>query len=376
VLALLEIGLRFAKSGSATLRALLYLPGAVSTYEDAHSLEDLLGETALGYTPYRQWKGFVLNSRSFRTREYPVARQPGAYRIVALGDSFTVGAGSYARTWPALLEGEIGQRIGRPTEAFALGVPGVGPRFELRIWELERDLLLPDLVVLAFFVGNDFTDDQTAVPGSSRLAPLLRASYTARLVRNLARAWRHRATRAAPAPAPAAPPGRGGFEVPTDDLERLTFSRDEHLAIEADRLRICVRDHQPQLVELAADIAQVLTRLDGEVRRTGADLVVMLIPDEYQVNEQLLRDSAAALGVTRSAIDLDAPQRRLTALLDAAGIRSVDVLPAFREAARHQSLYYERNTHWNDAGNALAARLLADYVARERLAASRDASGG
>jgi hypothetical protein len=375
-LMLLEAGLRLARSRSATLGALLYLPGAASTYEHIHSLEDLMRESTLGFTPYRQWKGFVLNSRSFRTREYPVARGAGAYRVVALGDSFTVGAGSYGRTWPALLEGEIGQRLARPTEVFALGVPGVGPRFELRIWELERDLLRPDLVTLGFFVGNDFTDDAPAVPGRSRLTPLLRVSYTARLARNLTRAWRHRVPSAAPPPAPAEPAGRGGFEVPTDDLERLTLSRDEHLAIEADRLRICLRDHQPQLLQLATDVAQVLARLDAEVRAIGADLVVMVIPDEFQVDEQLLRDTAVTLGVPRSAIDLDAPQRHLTALLAAAGIRTLDLLSAFRDAARHERLYYERNTHWNDAGNALAARLLADYVARELPAARRTAGAG
>jgi hypothetical protein len=357
---LLEGGLRLVKSHSPMLRALLYLPGASSAYEDIASLEDLLGETALGYTPYRHWKGFVLNSRSFRTREYPVARQPGAYRIVALGDSFTIGAGSYGRTWPALLEAEIGAQTGRPTEVFALGVPGVGPRFALRLWELERDLLLPDLVVLGFFVGNDFTDDRAAALGGASLGPLLQVSYTARLARNLSRAWRHRTPRAAPPP----PSDRGGFEVPTEDLERLTFSRDEHLAIEAERLQISLRDNRARLRELAADVAQVLARLDAEVRRAGAEFVVMVIPDEYQVNEQLLREAAAALGVPRSAIDLDAPQQHLTALLDAAAVRHLDLLPAFRNAARREELYYERNTHWNDAGNTLAARLLAEYLVR------------
>lgn len=364
VLGLIEGGLRLAKPHSAALRALLYVPGATSTYEDIHSLEELMRDTTMGFAPYRQWKGFVLNSRSFRTKDYPVTRQPGAYRVVALGDSFTVGAGSYGNTWPALLEGELGQRIGRQTEVFALGVPGVGPRFELRIWELERDLLLPDLVVLAFFVGNDFTDDQTAALSDSRLTPLLRASYTARLGRNLYRAWGHR-TRAAPAATPASAPGRGGFEVPTDDLERLSFSREQHLAIEADRLQICLQKNLPQLIELATDVVQILGRLDAEVRRTGADFVVMLIPDEYQVNEQLLREVQATLHVPMQAVDLDAPQRHLARLLDAASIRHLDLLPAFRDAGRTQALYYDRNTHWNDAGNALAARLLAAYFTRD-----------
>jgi lysophospholipase L1-like esterase len=372
VLTLLECGLRLARPRSAALRALLYLPRATSTYENVDSLEELLRETPLGFTPYRRWKGFVLNSRSFRTREYPAARPPGAYRVVALGDSFTVGAGRYADAWPARLEGKLGRRLRREVEVFALGVPGVGPRFALRLWELEHDLLRPDLVVLGFFVGNDFTDDRTAVLGESAFTPLLRASYTARLARNLARAWPHRSRRTS-AGTSAQTPGRGGFEVPAADLERLTFSREEHLAIEAERLQICLRRHQARLAELASDAAQVLGRLEADVRRTGAELVVMFIPDEYQVNERLLREAAAALAVPLPALDVGAPQRHLGRLLAAAGIRYVDLLPAFRGAGRSEPLYYPRNTHWNDAGNALAARLLADYVVREGLATPRPA---
>jgi len=373
-LALIEIGLRLAKPRSAALRALLYLPSATSTYEDVDTLEELLRDTTLGFTPYRRWKGFVLNSRSFRTREYPVARQPGAYRVVALGDSFTVGAGNYGDAWPALLEGELGRRLHRPIEVFALGVPGVGPRFELRLWELERDLLLPDLVVLGFFVGNDFTDDQTAVRSDTRLTALLQASYSARLARNLYRLWSHRAGTAS-GDAPTSPARRGGFEVPTDDPERLTFSREEHLAIEAERLEICLRDNASRLRALASDVANVLARLDAEVRRTGAEFVVMLIPDEYQVNETLRREVAATLQIPRQALDLDAPQRVLGGLLAAAGVRHLDLLAAFREAGRNQTLYYPRNTHWNDAGNALAARLLAAYLAPAAGSAPHDQSG-
>jgi hypothetical protein len=40
----------------------------------------------------------------------------------------------------------------------------------------------------------------------------------------------------------------------------------------------------------------------------------------------------------------------------------VDLLPAFRSAARTTRLYKPRDTHWNIAGNRLAAREIAAAV--------------
>jgi hypothetical protein len=371
VFILLECTLRVARPFSASLRILLHLPGVATAYDEISSLEELMEQTVLGFAPHTEWKGFVLNSRSFRTREYPVARAPGALRVVALGDSFTVGAGRYARTWPALLETELARALDRPVEVFALGVPGVGPEFELRVWELERDLLAPDLVVLGFFVGNDLTDDADITKAQEPVPFWLRHSLTIRLVRNLRRA-RHLESPAAPAPGSGA--GMGGFEVPGDRHGRLTFSRAQHLAIEADRMRICLRRHHDEMLHLTARVGRVLERLAREVRRADAELVVMLIPDEFQVDDALQREVLAALGVPRAALDADCPQRRLGELLDEAGIRYLDLLPTFRDAGASHRLYYPRNTHWNDRGNALASRELARYLTRDLFAvpASRD----
>jgi hypothetical protein len=360
-LLLLESSLRLFGRLSRDLSALLYVPSLRTEYDDIGSIQELLRGTPLGFVPFTQWKGFILNSRSLRTKEYPVARSPGAYRIAAIGDSFTVGAGEYSKTWPALLEHDLSARLQRPVEVFALGVPGVGPQFELKLWELERDLLRPDLVIVAFFVGNDFTDDEEYGLHPSGEARLVRTSYTARLLRNLYRVRTER-RRGEEVPPPGTSGRSGGYEVPAGDIERLTFSAERHLQIEAYRLQICLREHRADFLRLAANVARVLQRFQAEVRAAGADFAVMIVPDEFQVDDGLRRDVLALLGLPSSEVDLDFPQERLKQLLDEAGIRHLDLLPAFRHAGRSERLYYERNTHWNDAGNALAARLLADDV--------------
>jgi hypothetical protein len=366
-LLLLEAALRLCGPLSRDVSALLYLPSVRTHYDDIDSIDALMQQTPLGFVPFTEWKGFILNSRSLRTRDYPAPRQAGGYRIVAIGDSFTVGAGAYDKTWPALLEKALADRLDRPIEVFALGAPGVGPQFELRLWELERDLLRPDLVILAFFVGNDFTDDEELTLQPTGEAHLLRVSYTARLVRNLYRLWSERSAGVEGlAFAPSRPESprheRGGFAVPTDDIQRITFSRERHLLIEGYRLQITMDDHRDDFLRLSARAARVLQRFQAEVRAAGAEFLVMIIPDEFQVDDALRQDVLERLHIESTAIHIDRPQTRLKALLDDAGIASLDLLPAFREAGTSRRLYYPRNTHWNDAGNALAAGLLTDRV--------------
>ena len=40
----------------------------------------------------------------------------------------------------------------------------------------------------------------------------------------------------------------------------------------------------------------------------------------------------------------------------------IDLLPAFREAAQKDTLYINQDSHWNKAGNLLAAKKIMSYM--------------
>lgn len=86
----------------------------------------------------------------------------------------------------------------------------------------------------------------------------------------------------------------------------------------------------------------------------GLAWIIVLIPDKEQVYRDLLPPEARAGGEPPpSCLDEVAEGLRKE------GVHVVNLLPAFREAAaRGELLYWPDDTHWNDAGMELAARLI------------------
>jgi lysophospholipase L1-like esterase len=102
---------------------------------------------------------FRINSKGMRAdRNYPYEKPDGVLRIVALGDSYTVGYEVEAEeTFSSVLQREL-RRSGHDVEVLNTGVSGYSNAEALLY--LERELLRyePDVVVLSF-VGNDLVDN-------------------------------------------------------------------------------------------------------------------------------------------------------------------------------------------------------------------------
>lgn len=376
-LVLLEAGLRLARPRHDGLKTLLYSPTVATEYDRVESTEELLETTLLGFHPHVPNEGFVRNSRGFRTPEYTWRATAGTRRIVVLGDSFTYSSSMvpYSRMWTT----ELGRRLGEDVEVVNLGVPSIGPRFQLRLWELEGARLDPDLVVLAFFVGNDFTDEfgRPLVPTPDDF--WARHSLTYRLIRNGRRLWQRRdlldrIPEPSPAEIEAHPDGgpRGGYELPsypaTYDPEAGFYrDEDEFLRVERDRLMLCARPHRAQFEEFFAATEAVLVRLNRQVRQRGSRLVVLIIPDEFQVDPALYERLLQRFDIRRDQIELDYPQQRLAELFEGEGIPYYDALPNLRRGTRERRLYKPLDTHWNADGNRFVGRRLAAFVEENHL---------
>ena len=104
-----------------------------------------------------------INGDGMRDEEHPVPKPPGEVRIAFLGDSCTESLQvPQEQTFWKLLEKELAARCpamaavaGKKVEALDFGVSGYGTAQELltlkdKVWKYQ-----PDLVLLAFYTGND-----------------------------------------------------------------------------------------------------------------------------------------------------------------------------------------------------------------------------
>jgi len=102
---------------------------------------------------------FRINGKGLRAdREYAFEKPEGVRRIVAIGDSYTVGFEVEGHeTFSSVLEAELRKR-GHNVEVLNAGVSGYGSA-EACVY-LERELLRydPDIVLISFF-GNDLVDN-------------------------------------------------------------------------------------------------------------------------------------------------------------------------------------------------------------------------
>ena len=361
------------------------------------------------------------NAEGFRGGPLPGSKEPGTYRIVALGDSFTFGFGVRERqAYPARLAAGLTARLGgRPrVEVVNLGVPGTGPRDYL--WHLTHTALAldPDLVVVGLF-ANDVNDVcQLARFGArSPLFALAELEHG-----GLApRAWWKRAADAAlpnlytlagrAATRLAAGPREARAESPTSTPARTTppevtlaalgaryGRRDAVLAryrrlAPADRAALdrllagepLGEDMRPTLLLSALvdpdaeadgilvrsterrqawdETADVLARIARLARRHDADVVFAVLPASEQIDRSrwpVLQ--AAGFRMDPAMLSEHFLSDAVGAVAAREGAGFVDLVADFR-AHPDARLYFRLDEHWNGRGHAFAASRLVDALA-------------
>jgi len=289
--------------------------------------------------------GTRLNSRGFNDIDHAAARPPSVTRrIVALGDSFAMGSVPYPANYLTLLESTLASD--GSVEVVNMGVSGTDPVDYLSMLVQEGLAFGPDLVLVNFFVGNDF---------ESRERRPYEYSFVATLVHAL---WQLSGTRG---PGVALPDGR--VTEYRDDEPSMTLDR--FLGVEVDRSWVYVRT-TGRLAEATARAGEYLRAIRDISRRAGADIIVVVIPDEVQVSADLQTQVVRSSGYSATDLDFALPNRAIAAELAADGIPMLDLLPIFQQEGRATRLYKPQDTHWNIAGNRVAAEAIAAFL-RDRL---------
>jgi len=355
----------------------------------------------LWYSEYGEYQADVhINARGLRDREIGYDNPHNAYRILVLGDSYAEGLHvALEETFAKQLETRLAD-AGHAVEVINAGVSGWGTDQEAIFYVVEGFRYEPDLVLLLLFTRNDILNNY---------GPL----ETARVEAVQKPFFDLNGNELLMPPFPfEAPPGTGSppppllafgdwlrarsalYRLTTPYLRNIPATRrvlgplgllggvGVALADEPD-LPVTFEVYQTppsQAWEEAwALTGALIRRLDEEVHTRDARLGVIIVNAPEQVyddrwaaaSEAMVQAEGISPGPTDDVIwDSEAPNHRLAAILDEAGIPYLDLLPAFQEAATKREtppLYFRFDFHWTPAGHALAAQAVGAFLREQGL---------
>ena len=269
--------------------------------------------------------------------EFAAEKPPGETRILIVGDSFTWGgySGDVNDGYPRLLEGLL--RPAHPrVRVINAGVPGYGLRNEVGTIKKLGSSLKPDIVVVGFFVGNDFVDNLGTTNSTvvneylinvrqrTALTPLWVALYKHSHIYRLINYWDPVTSR----------------NTPYTEGTGITYFPEQQAIFD----------------DAVAKTDVYLDDLVKELHRIGARPLVAIIPARAQLDPKEMESWKQKLNLNSSA-DPEKPTRAIRELLTAHQIQFVDLLDDFKRAA--DPALYVPNGHASRAGNLLIAEKIA-----------------
>jgi len=306
---------------------------------------------------YKQAKGkalgkdynFTLNSQGFKDTEF-TKKQNDSYRILAIGDSFAFGSVPYQDSFLSLIETNFNQLpTGKPIELLNMGVPSIHPRAYWSILGLEGLAVDPDMLLLTFFVGDDFkgSKEQTIFHNSGLL--------------NLAKKLTDRNKE---------PSEKIYHSVTTYCDTCQVMPRDIFLSIEMENSYL-FNTGDRQFDEQLSNAMYFIRKIRDLCKREGIELLVVIIPDVLQIDmsvEKFVKKKAFS-DTIHSHWDITRPNRALTKQLRDENIAIFDLYPVLKKSP--VALYKTDDVHWNLEGNRLAAESVFTELKNSHLAHSK-----
>jgi hypothetical protein len=303
-----------------------------------------------------------VNNIGFRGRDLSVAKPAGTYRILMLGDSFTMGKGvEDDQTFSFVLEQSLGQRMGEcggpAIEVINGGVDSYAP--VLSLIALKRDLqpLEPDLVVLnldvsdllqesayrreaVFGENGEIVAVPAPTPGSETLTERVRTWVDHHLF--LTRALLFYTNELF------------GYRRVTSVRDAVTRANRELVA------HTLAGDTEPRDDEWRNLFDSVLRMRDYSTGR-GMDFVLSVYPWPHQVSDSEWIPGRYTF-MSADERPSDRSRERIHEFGAANDIEVVDTFPAFRAAVGAEPLYFKHDNHWTVAGQRVMARGLEEAM--------------
>jgi hypothetical protein len=326
-----------------------------------------------------------INQNGERDREHAWTKPPGTFRIAVLGDSYAEAFQvPLDKTFWAVLERALGDcraLEGRKVEVLNFGVSAYGTTQELlvlrqRVWDYS-----PDLVLLAFFTGNDVSDNSRALRASDEvpyfvlrdgklvfdtaylrtpsqtnaptwprevLRQVIDRSYLLQLVRQ---AWG------------VALKGKASQTDPTGASMTAELTESFY------QNPIYREPDDPKWRDAWQVTERLLVEMQRAATRKGIPFLVVTLSNGVQVHpDPSIRENLQKrLGVP----DLFYPDRRIQDFGRTEGFPVLNLAPAMRSYAEQNRVFLhgfgsaKGTGHWNEGGHRLAGDLIASWICEE-----------
>jgi len=383
-LSLIGFGVLLSLILAEILFRLLYPDPSPKLVNQALQLHDTYG---ISFTPNAEgwntslrgeYSAYIkINSRGLRGQEYDYHKEAGVFRILMLGDSFTAALQvDEAETFSALLARHLNEESAyEEVEVINAGVVGYGTANQRLYFLDEGYKYQPDLVILAFFAGNDISDNIN--PPHYKLENGALVPIPARYGADI-----------------GTPPWaqEGSF---FRNVRNSLYTHSRLYSVTIELLAFSIIKRFPSLTHLLASTGLVeatrpvmnagniyaflrpsaeawamtealLLALTNDVAAHNSQLLVVILPDETEVDPQkwaTIFESYPDLFSAQPA-DRPTPTGQLSQFLQDHDIPHLSLLPALKahQAQTNQSLYYRLDGHWKPAGHQVAAETIYRYL--------------
>ncbi len=315
--------------------------------------------------PHQRYFGFSLNSGGYHDTEFTAAG-PEDYVVSMLADSFGLGVVPYEYNFATIAEKRLRQALAgrfKRVEIHNHGLPAIGMQEYAHLIRTEVLDLNPSCVALCVYVGNDISGSERRKTKRYKLQNWWVWIVGSRVLTVL---WE---------PDEGASLGKIGEPVPAEELaldyihdptkEPPSLSEETFLRIEGEHLESLAPSNGAE--ERYQDFFHSLETIHNLV---GDKLVVILIPDEFQVSDALY-EKLISKNKDLVKFDRQSPQQRVRAYGNKNGIPVLDLMPALLEAEKGGRTYHLRDTHWNAHGNRIAGEQVAAFLL-QRLSVRKD----
>ncbi len=295
------------------------------------------------------------NREGFRGADVSVEKAEDVRRVAVIGDSFVASlACDEEKTAVRQLERLLNESHPEVRwEVMNFGVSGASTGQEMVLYRHTVARYRPDLVLCAYFMGNDFEDNSPRMSSNPRVyfdldedGRLVQLPFSA--ARSRRSVWLNRNSR---------------FYVWYKQANDMFFWRARVMrgSLEPGHWIFC-RKRTEELENAWELNTRLIGAFHAEVESRGARFALVLYPCGEQVYEDRWQKVLDAAGESAEDFDRDYPEERLIAYCKAHRIPVAPITGEFRRADPHDLLFFGGNGHLNDAGNLQAARAIHGFL--------------